>query len=137
KSISIRTVAKTIGFVALVSLPYWIGVFKLMKFQGYETFAWRNGLFLKEHGLYLLPHRTIWFFILPAFLLLKNKAKGLRFLGAFSLAGALCYFSTLITGISLQNFHWHFTMAPFLFAAMFWFVSNKIPSRWKHQAAVV
>jgi hypothetical protein len=123
---NLKKVVPTLSLALFFSIPYWFGVWKLRLKPAYETYAWRNGLFLKDHGWYLLPHKTMWFFIAASVALISFRSRSSRLLLSLSLGGVICYFSSVLTGISLQNFHWHFTLAPLLFASVGWFFSQQI-----------
>jgi MFS family permease len=103
---------------AVVALPYvWMSL-AARQFPVFEHLAWRHGLFVADRAWYMLPHKTLWIFIAAGVMLLRRRDDGPKMLAAFIVAGVLCYFSPLLTGVSLQNFHWHYSLAPFLFAAL-------------------
>jgi hypothetical protein len=113
------------GFAAalVVSLPYWYSVIQLQKLPVAEFLPWRNGLLIRDRGVYLLGHKALLIFIGAAFSIFFQRGiyrPSARFLLASVLGGLVCYFSSLLTGLSLQNFHWHYTLAPVLFFAAAW-----------------
>ncbi len=123
------------GLVALILvIPYAIGnlsmsAFALKKGIPLEELIWRTGIFVQDRGWYLLSHKALWLFVLASLPLLFSKEVGRRFLGAFILAGFLCFMSSLFTGVTLQNFHWHYTLSVLALGGVFWVLDGWIVSR--------
>lgn len=112
-----NTVGLGLLSATVVAFPYLLSALKFRSDPVSEVFAWRNGLLLADRGLYLLGHKALWVFALLSVPTFFSRDERDRFLSALVLGGLACYFSSLVTGISLQNFHWLYTLAPFLFAA--------------------
>lgn len=113
------------GIAALVALPYWVGVVRLNQLTIFKEVVWRTGILVHDRGWYLLTHRALWLTLLAIIpLFLKETHAGKRLLGASILAGFLCFVSSPLTGVTLQNFHWHYTLAPLCLAGLGWSLSS-------------
>ncbi len=110
----------------ILVIPYIWNSLEMREHPVFSTMAWRNGLLLKDRGWYLLGHKTIYLFILLSFWKLFSKNSNLRFLSAGVVTGSAIYFSPLVIGISFQNFHWHYTLAPISFALLLLSLPPKI-----------
>jgi hypothetical protein len=111
-----RRMALALAVAAAVAVPYAVMLARLRTHPVYPVIAWRNGLMLADRGWYLLGHKALWLFVLAALPLARSPRVGERLLLAGILGGLGCYASSLATGRSLQNFHWHYTLMPLLYA---------------------
>jgi hypothetical protein len=107
---------------AAVALPY---VMTYLESRGQPAFldvAWRNALLLRERPWYSLPNKRLWLLFAASLTLWRHRRAlpGVRLLLAGILGGVSCYYSSLVTGITLQNFHWHYTLAPLLWTGALW-----------------
>lgn len=121
-----KVVAIYLVTVALFSIPYWVSLRAVVSNPAYELYAWRNGLLLHDRGWYLFAHKALWVMVAACVPLFWRREPGARILLGGILAGLGCYFSPIITGLSLQNFHWHYTLAPMLIVGVFWSGSEVI-----------
>jgi hypothetical protein len=107
-----------------VALPYWLQSYRLHELAVFPELFWRTGIMVHDRGWYLLTHKALWLFTLGLIPLLFSQNAGQRYLGASIFAGVFCFFSSPITGVTVQNFHWNYTLAPLCFAGAAWLLST-------------
>jgi hypothetical protein len=107
-----------VGFAAL-AIPYALAVGAL-RHRVPDLFAWRIGMGIPDRGFYTLHHRTLWASTAIGFAMLWRfrSQPGVRVLLGSIAAGLALYISPLLTGRSFQQFHWHYTIAPLVAAAL-------------------
>lgn len=103
---------------AVVAAPSLIASYRMQSDADFHSVLWRCGIFIKDRGWYLIGHKALWAFVAVSTGLAIVNGDGARIIAAFIMAGLICLFSTLLTGVSLQNYHWHYTLAPCLFAGV-------------------
>jgi hypothetical protein len=119
-----------VGVTTILAIPYVLHSLELRQHPVFSTIAWRNGLLLKERGWYLLGHKTIYLFLALALWQMFRGDYRKKFLGIGIITGGIIYFSSLLTVITFQNFHWHYTLAPVAFLLAY----LSLPARWAEQS---
>ncbi len=122
-----------IAVTVALAIPYVIHSQEIRQHPVFSTIAWRNGLLLKERGWYLLGHKTIYLFLGIAIWQILRGTYEKKFLGLGVLSGGLIYFSSIVTGVTFQNFHWHYTLAPVAFLLAY----GTLPTRISEHKAVL
>lgn len=102
----------------VVSIPYCLHALRMRSHPEYQWIAWRIGLLIKDRGEYLLQHKAMLAATVLCLPLWFTGRKEHKYWLLGIMGGAVCYFSTLVTHISLQNFHWQYTLAPMTVAGV-------------------
>ena len=108
----------------LVSLHYWSYALAFRGSELYTQILWRTDFISNGRGVSFHPNRTMWFFVLCALTAWQIGTASAQFLVISILAGLACFYSGLVTGLSmpnsLENSHWNIALAPLILAACVW-----------------
>lgn len=135
--------AAVAGIALLISARYWVYALSFRGSAQYLEIVWRSDFFRRGRGVSYPPNKTLLPMAAFAIATFRIGTPAARFQALSVAAGIILYYSTLVTGVempnSLQNDHWHYALAPMIFAtclfhALYWAARTRLAVRYAKPA---